>query len=246
MPDNSSSLTPSFSLLPKSYRLALKTYEQIAILFFIPSLLGTLGDIYASSLKYTQFVHFQLTNAQLIGLILLIVWVVLSLINFSPSVYFRVESSKDREPPTLKECYSIGFKKAAKILLSEIAAILIIAIGTIAFIIPGVLAFRRYIFSAYYAADNPQLSIRDILDKSAQETKPYSASVYATFGVVILYSFMLEYILGGFAIGSIIIIILNYLILFLPVLRYQEIVSINPTTSFTSKINKRLSNPKKP
>ena len=221
--DQSKLLTPSWNLFPRSYRLAIKSYEQITILFFIPLLFSVLGSIYLAPLSFSELMKHSLTSRQSIGAGLMLVWLLLSIFNFGPAVYFRVESVKSRTIPSLRECYKEGLARMWRLLAIEIVAYLLIFVGLIFLLVPGIIFFRRYSFSVFYAVDNPQLGIRKILSKSSSETRPFRYSVYGAYGVVFIVSFSLQLILGSYILGAIVAALLGYSVLFIPALRYQEI-----------------------
>ncbi|MCA9329984.1 hypothetical protein KDA11_05020, partial [Candidatus Saccharibacteria bacterium] len=54
---------------------------------------------------------------------------------------------------------------------------LIVVCGIILLIIPGLIAFRRYIFAPYVLIDK-KVGIKESLDISAKMTKPHSWSIY--------------------------------------------------------------------
>ena len=219
--------TSSWELVVPSIKLALKNYEQIAILFFLPSLfiiLGTFyfGDPFIHNNKLIFDVH--LNSRQEIGVVLIAVWFILSIFNDAPSIYFRLKVAESNAVPSLTECYRNGIKLFVRVWLSQIITWVFIAIGLILFIVPGVILFRRYILSPYYAAKYPRLHLAQVFRKSAGQSRAFAAYVYSTFGVIILINLALSVIFGSFAFGEIVYYILTYGILFLPALRFVEIV----------------------
>lgn len=151
------------------------------------------------------------------------VWAVISIINFAPSIYFRVEAVKARSLPSLRECYYEGLNQMWRVIISQVVAWVIIIVGILAFIVPGVLFFRRYVMTPFYTIDNPRLKLKDLLIKSSSETRPFMYSVYGAYGVVIIVNLAFQLLLGSFIIGDITAALLSYSVLFVPVLRYQEI-----------------------
>ena len=216
-------LTPSWNLLGKSYRLAIKSYEQILILFFLPQLFYILGAIYLGPINRHKFNLNHLTDKQYLGIAFIGVWLILSLFNFAPAVYFRLNTVRNTKLPSLKQCYGNGIKQMWRILLVQFLSYLIIVIGLVAFIIPGIMFFRRYVLSDYFAMDNPKLKILQILKKSSAETRPYAYSIFGAYGVVLSVNLLADLVLGGFVVGLVLAVLISYSTLFIPVLRYQEI-----------------------
>jgi hypothetical protein len=219
--------TPSWQLLIPSYRLALKNYEPIAFLFFIPILFQILGSYYLGS--FLEFNHKSapvhlsyMTPHDEIGIALMAAWLILSTINFPPAVYFRIQAASGRTP-SIKTCYEEGFKVFWKVLIAELMFLIIVAIGVSALVLPGILLFRRYVYLPYYAAQNPNLSFKELFKLSSSQSKPYIFHIYGTFIVVLLINFMADIALGGYLIGEVAIALITYSVLFVPVLRYLEI-----------------------
>lgn len=221
--DQSKLLTPSWNLVPQSYRLAIKAYEQIVVLFFIPFLFSVLGTIYIGRINISQIESNGLNSRQSLGVALMAVWLVISIINFAPAIYFRVEAVKARTLPSLRECYYEGLNQMWRVIASQVIAWFIIITGLFAFIVPGVLFFRRYVMTPFYAIDNPRLKLKDLFIKSSSETRPFMYAVYGAYGVVIIVNLAFQLLFGSFIIGDIIAALLGYSVLFVPVLRYQEI-----------------------
>jgi len=209
----------SWQLVPISIRIAFHNYEQILFLFFIPALISVLSFNYLGSSFDTAKISF--TPHQMIGVYILSISLVISFINFPASIYFRVQTVKYNKNLTIATCYRKGYKLFVKVWLVEIVTYFLIIVGMIALIVPGVIFFRRYWLSPYYAVDNSNLSIKEILKKSASESKDQAYNIYATGGLVILISLFLSLIFGSSTIGMVFVYLLGYGILFLPVLRYS-------------------------
>ena len=220
-------MTSSWDNVVPSITLAIKNYEQIAILFLLPSLfliLGShfLGDPFIQKSKLVLNAH--LNTQQEIGLILVVVWLLLSIINYPPAIYFRLKAVETDKSPSLTDCYRNGLKLFGRVWLSQIISWIIILVGIILLIIPGVVFFRRYILSPYYAAKYPNLKLVEIFRRSANQSKPFANYIYSTFVIIILINFVLSDILGPFTLGQVAAYILSYTVLFLPSLRFSEIL----------------------
>lgn len=215
----------SWELVPLSLRLAIKNYEQIAFLFFLPSLIMILGLFYLGN--FTLNIHNVLdpvlSSSQAIGIVLMLLWVIVSIINFPPSIYFRLHASVDNKSPSIATCYREGFNNFFKVWLCELISILLIIIGFFAFLLPGVLIFPRLILAPYYAMDKPKLSIKQILSITSKQASRFTYPIYGTYGIIILLGFVSEIILGTYLISAVLIVIISYIVLFMPALRYLEI-----------------------
>jgi len=213
----------SWQLVPISIKIAFQNYEQILFLFFIPALISVLSFNYLGTNVSTSKISF--TPHQMIGVYILIISLIISFINFPASMYFRVQTVKYRKNQTIATCYREGLKIFVKVWLVEIVTYVLITLGLIALIVPGVILFRRYWLSPYYAVDNSDLSIKQILQKSASDSKANAYNIYTTGGIVILISLFLSLVLGSSTIGMIFVYLLGYGVLFLPVLRYTAMTA---------------------
>ena len=242
--------TPSWQLVGPSYHLALKNYEAIAFLFFIPALFQILGGYYLGSLlninSKNHTIHLStLTPREELGLALLIVWLVLSIINFAPSIFLRIHAA-DAKAPSVTTCYREGFKVFWKVLFSELIFLVIVGLGFIALILPGLLLFRRYVFAPYYAAQNPQLSFKEIFKLSSLQSSKFIYDIYGAYLVVLIISLLASAALGGYLIGSVAVALITYSVLFVPALRYLEIVKYYKTHSISSTFNSGKTQPEHP
>lgn len=217
-------LSPSWSLLVKSYRLSIKYYEQIGILLLLPVLFNILGTILVGK---TNFNHLILGPRQITGFILIFIWLVATIVNYPAINLLKVRVAREKKDVSIKELYKDSWSIFIKVWLTTLVSYILIAIGLVLFIVPGVLIFRRYYLSPFYAVENSNLSVKKILTKSTKQTQDYAYYVYGTAGVVLLINLILVIIFGNVAIGGIFIAILSYSVLFLPVLRYKEITAVN-------------------
>ena len=204
----------------QSYRLALKSYEQIALMFFLPTLVYILALTFIGSVNVA---HLSINGHQMIGVYLIVVWALLSLINFPATMYLRVKVVKGKNVPSLIECYKNGYKNTFNVYLSAIFSYFLILIGLVLLIIPGLYMIKRYILAPYYAADNPKMSFKQAMAKSARQSAPYAQYLYMTFIFIIVFQLITNLVFGGSVIGEIAFYLINYSILYLLPLRYLEI-----------------------
>lgn len=216
---------PIFSLIQSSVRLARDNYEQIAILYFIPSLLPLLAYYYLGTTSYSTLSKLSFHGHQWVGVFLLILWLLISIINLGPTIYFRLHASKDKNAPSVGECYKEGLILLPRVWATTILAYVSIAIGLVLLVVPGILFFRKYILTPYYAADNPNLPIREVFKLSSFQSKSFSYTIYTTYVSLIIIYLVLELIAGGNVFTEILSIVIGYLFIFIPALRYNEIRS---------------------
>jgi len=216
-------LISTWKLIPNSYRIALKNYEQILILLFIPSLILVLSQIFIT--RIIDNPKLNNTDNYVIVITLIIIWLIASIINYPASIYLRLHANTESKSPSIKECYVNGFKQYKKVMLSLIILWVAVIIGLALLIIPGILIFRRYCFVSYVAIENPKLSIKDIFKRCSEITKPYIYYIYGTFGVLILAQLVSSLLFGYSLIGIILVYLVNYFFIFVPPLRYNEIIS---------------------
>ncbi len=224
---NEVAATPSWSMVSPSLRLALKNYETIGLLFLIPTLLEILGSSYLNNyIKLTANHHLviaKLTNHAFIGLILVALWLAMSIVNYAPSIYFRITAVKVKdEAIKVADCYKQGFKVFWRVLFSELFFLVLSTIGLILLIVPGVLIFRRLVMMPYYAAIYPKLSFTELIKLSSSQSKGFMMHIYGTFFVIITVNLLAVYAFGGFLIGNIFITIVTYSVLFMPAMRFSE------------------------
>lgn len=230
-------LSSSWSLLARSYKLSIKYYEQIAILLFIPALFNILGSVLVGKINLHNL---SLDPRQITGFVLIFIWLIATIVNFPAINLFKVRVVRENKDLSLKDLYRGSWSIFIKVWLTTLTSYILILIGLVLFIVPGILIFRRFYLSPFYAVENKDLSIKQILAKSAKQSQDYAYYVYGTAGVVLLVNLLLVLIFGNVAIGGIFLAILGYSVLFLPVLRYVEIAAAN-----SSKLSTKSSSIKK-
>ena len=76
-------------LFTPSYKMAFKTYEQIALLYLLPTLFYVLGLSYIGRIQDGTI---YLSHHLIIGASLLLVWVIMSIANMPATLYLRVHA----------------------------------------------------------------------------------------------------------------------------------------------------------
>lgn len=160
-------LTSAFELFTPSVNLLKKYLGVFFLLLVVPSLL----------------VNFDTSSDAMFGPVSAMGGI-LSLIFLAPSIYAETRAAGGHDI-TLSESFNKGFRFFWRALGLVILVGLVIGLGLIAFIVPGVIFLRRYILSPYYLVDR-DLGILEAMRLSAQETKPFSGSIYGILGVLLL------------------------------------------------------------
>jgi len=172
-PDQSAvaALTPSWSFVPKNLELLRQRIEQVMLIVLLPTLFIDFGSILMSTQSS-------------IGWVIIILGLVWSLINVGASYYLQVSAAKDKIVSTA-DCYRKSWQYIGRIIAFTILFGIIVFVGFLLLIIPGVLLLRRYVLSPFYIVDQ-NMSIRQAMSESAQQTKPVSGYVWGTLGVVVV------------------------------------------------------------
>lgn len=215
----------AFSLFTKSKDIVLKNIKVYGILFLLPFLISLISNIGADSdTKTVPYLgNFNVTPGKLglvsiIAVITIAVFIITSVMEFALSLL----AARGKEP-TLNELWPFVSKFTWRFIGLSIVTGLLVVIGLFAFIVPGLIFIRRYFLSPYVMIDQ-DLSIGEAMTESARLSKPFSLSVWAIIGVMILLS------LPGFVpvFGWLISIVLTSLYTAAPALRYLELKKLNP------------------
>ena len=217
-------LTPTLKLFSPSYKLAIKAYEQIALLYLLPTLVYILGFVLIGKVSFT---HFHLNTRQIVGVYLLLLWLVIVIINFPATMYLRVKAVKSNELPSVKECYQQGFKIMRKVYLTQTVTYLLICFGLILLVVPGIIMIKRYVLAPFYAIEHNELNLKGILSKAKTQTSPFMGYIFSTIFFLLFYQLAVSLIFGGNVISSILAVLLNYAVMFFMPLRYKEITTGN-------------------
>jgi hypothetical protein len=128
-----------------------------------------------------------------------------------------LKSTKDKDAD-LEDTVRSGFKFVWRYLGYNILFSLLLIGGFILFIVPGLIVLRRYLLAGYYLVDK-DLGIREAMDKSAAESKPFSGAIWGLIGVIFLINLLSVF--GVF--GSIVGFVLSIIYTFAPAVRYHQI-----------------------
>ena len=200
--------------------MAIKAYEQIALLYLLPALISLLGITLRGNVSFN---HFHLDTRQMAGAYLIALSLIISIINFPATMFLRVRAVKDKTLPSLKECYQQGFKIKRQVYVTQIATYFLIFLGFLLLIVPGIIMLRRYVLAPYYAVENPKLSLKQVMAKAKLQTSPYYRSIFSTIVFLIIYQLFVSFIFGGYTISVIVTYLLNYAVMFILPFRYKEI-----------------------
>ena len=143
--------------------------------------------------------------------------------NMAATLYLRVHASSLKDIPSIKECYVNGYRIKSKLYQTQIVTYSLIIIGLVLLVIPGVIMAKRYIMAPYYAVEHPDLSVKQILNKAREQTRPYASSVLSTAFFVLSFSLIASLLLSNSTIGMVIYYITTYAILYIMPFRYQEL-----------------------
>ncbi len=220
-------LMSGMEVLRLSYSFALKSYEQVAVLFLIPALVSTLGTLYLESgaIEYTKY-HL-LNQSFYLGLGLIGLGIIWQLINYSPSIYFLSEATRKPTLPSIIECYNLGLKKYFKILYMALIADMLLVLSMVLFIFPFIIFFPRLILLPFFAAEHPEAKASELLNMARTATKPYFTPIWNVYLTMALYFIVLNLIFSIIPFGIVFISILTYVTIFMPVLIYRQIVNLN-------------------
>lgn len=215
----------AFELVIPSFLLFKKAYFEILFLFFIPQLIYLYGSFKLGSIhSYAELL--KLKPSQNTGLEIIIFSLMISTINYIPSLIMRLQYAIGQFNYTsLTNLYLDSFKIFTKVFSVFLITWILIFAGLILFIVPGILMFKRYSYAPYVAILNPNDSFKTIFAQSKQITKPYFIQIFSAYEIIFLLNFILEdsYAKNINIVFSIIIILVSYLFLFMPTLRFLEI-----------------------
>lgn len=228
---HSKPLVPSWDLVGPSWQLLLKYYEPVLFLFLLPSLVLVLGSLLVGDTRQLHHLR-DVSQRQETGFAIMAVGLLLSLINYGPTLYFRLQAAAGK-PVRVGQCYRHGLKFFWRLVGLNLIIGLVIGVGLLLFIVPGLifiyLYVKRYYLVAYYLVDR-KLLISEALRTSHTESEAYSGNIWGLIGVQICFSLLAGIISSITRLGTVVAIFIQLVPLFMPVLRYREIKAAQRAT----------------
>lgn len=214
-------LTASWSLVRPSIELLKRNLEPVIYLSFLPALILTVGLVLIGNSK-----HFSFTTRTDIGLIVTALAGLWALLSYPGYLHMQLRATAGKTT-TLRQAYSYGLPLVLRLIGLSIVIAVITIIGFILLIIPGLICLRRYYLATYYLVDQ-KLSIRQAMSRSAADTKPVSGYIWGVLGVALVFG-IIGSVLGLVPVaGRLLNLLLAYIYVFGPALRYREITKTGP------------------
>lgn len=153
--------------------------------------------------------------------VLVVVGLLLALIIAPALIHLEIQSARGKKVG-VSDALKVGMQYLLRYLGLMILYGLLTVGGLILLIIPGLIMIRRYFLAPYYLIDQ-DLSIREAMKRSADDSKPYSGSVWGIIGVNILLS------VPSFipVVGAFVSMVLTTFYSVAPALRYDELRSFS-------------------
>jgi hypothetical protein len=221
--------TPSWELVSPSGRLLLQHFEQVIFLFLLPSMVFVLANVLLGDTSHLRHLA-DLTQRQRLGIAVLGVGALWSLLNFAPSLYFRLQIAGGKNP-SLGSCYRRGLPHFWRLVGLNLILGILLAIGFILLIVPGLillyLFIKRYYLVNYYVVDR-RLGILQALRESHRETAEIGGVIWGTIGVQFTFSFLAAALSLLTYVGVVTAVFLQLVCACLPALRYREVKRAQP------------------
>lgn len=224
-PPPAEKMTPSWELVRPSLDLVRNNFEVVLWLLLLPALLIALGTLLLGGTGNIRHIS-DLSPRQRSGAIVIIVGGLWSLLNLAPAQYFRVAASK-KQTVRLQACYRRGLPFFWRLVAVDVLIGLMVLGGLVLLIVPGLIFLRRYYLASYYIVDQ-DLGIKAALQRASHDSKPVSGAVWGVIGVQISFSILASFISIIPALGILLAALVSYICLFLPALRYREIIAAVP------------------
>jgi len=205
-------LTPSWSLVPKSFALLQQYFEPVVIISVLPLLTIDLGSL-------------LLKGGVGLGFLVSMVGLVWTLLTIAAQANLQVSAARGKRI-SVSECYNQSWRYYWRLLGFGLLFTIMLMIGFILLIVPFFILLRRYFLSPYYIVDQ-NLSITEAMKRSAAQTKPTAGYVWGTLGVFVVLAIAVGIVSAIFAgipgLPTVIDTLLSLPFYFLFVLRYTEI-----------------------
>lgn len=226
-------ISSSMDLLPQSFRLIRSHLNAVVWLVYLPALLMGLGQMLVAQVFVSQhYAQGAMTLTRLgndvlgspkgqLGLGLAFAGLIWSILVFPAIIYGTLAAAKGKDFDPInaaKESRRYFWKTLG--LTAIIAAI--VEIGLILFVVPGIIFLRMLILAPYYLVEH-NLGVFEAMRVSARQSRLSKGPIYGVIGVLIWLM-----IGGAFlgiipVIGVVLSLIVTYLYLFGPALRFIEL-----------------------
>lgn len=210
-------LTPSWDLVKPSVKLLQTYFWQVAYLSFIPGLLITVGLTFMGVGE--KPVDLDASRMGLGALLAVIggIWALLAIPGFT---YLQLRAAEGQDVSAM-ESFRKGLPRLPAYIGMAIVAAILVLLGLVAVIIPGLLLIRGFLLAPYYLVGQ-NLGPIEALKKSYNESVHVSGWIWGLIGVQLVFG-LVGSILGNLpVIGVVISLVISYLYVFAPALRYSE------------------------
>jgi hypothetical protein len=212
-------LSPAISLFVPGTRIIRDNFWTFLVLQILPFLYTS--AIFAFSIGITtgrDAAGNETFSVSPLFWAMIIPGVIYTILSYAPLTYTYLKTAAGNEVG-LREAVTKGLPFLLRLIGLNILIALMVIGGFILFIIPGFIVLRRYYLAPYYLIDR-KVTISQALSQSARESKQFSWSIYAIFGIYFLVSSLTWFIP---VLGNYISTVLELLYGPAPSLRYQEI-----------------------
>ncbi|MCA9324807.1 hypothetical protein KDA23_01925 [Candidatus Saccharibacteria bacterium] len=241
--------TPSLDLIGKSYRLIKEHFVAVLWLVLLPALLMNLGQLFIGHIVEPLLTADPLPVASQfwqaivdsdkgrLGLGLSLVGFVWAVVVFAGVLVGSLRAAKG-EPfdpvHTLRDSWQYYWRLLGLTLL----IVIMVELGLFLFIIPGVILLRMYLLAPFYLIEY-DLGVIESLKVSARKSKLSPGPIYGTIGVMIWLLF--GSVIAGTVplLGPILSLVVSYIFLFGPALRFVELNQWQPLPGKTKVSHRR-------
>ena len=222
---NNANMTPSFGLFGKSKHMVVNNWKVFGLIY-LPSLLFALSSNFTStSEKVVNIGPYKLSissisgSTSLVGIIILAVllYIILEVL-IQIFLQLLTYHTANGGAPSISALWQDVKKYGWRLVNLWLTVGVYIIGGLLLFIVPGIIMSRKYFLSGYYLIDR-DLTTKEAMKLSAEQSSKYSGSIWGILGVGIVLS------LSGIVpfVGGLLSAILAALYSVAPALRYFEI-----------------------